>query len=82
MHLGPIRRCKKFLGRVLGARGWGVLGTLQGFADRVGHGDFDVFVRVVPIDGKSTVLAAGWVNGDGVIIPECIEEVGGVVGGK
>ena len=64
------------------ARGYGVLEALQVFADGVGHGDVDVVFWVVPIDGKSAVIAARWVDGDGVILPECIEEVGGVVGGE
>ena len=63
------------------ARGYGVLEALQGFADRVGHGDANVVFWVVQIDGKSAVLAARWVNGDGVILPKFIEEVGGIGGG-
>ena len=82
LHLGTIRRCETFVGRMLRARGYRVLEGIQGFADGVGHGYVDVVFRVVPIDGKSAVLAARWVGGDGVIIPECIEEVGGVVGGE
>ena len=42
MDFGTIRRCKPFVGRMLGAFGSGVLEALQGFADRVGHGDIDV----------------------------------------
>ena len=56
-----------------------MLEALQDFSDRVGHGDVDVVFWVVPINGESAVLAARWVDGDGVILPECIEEVGGVV---
>ena len=82
LHLGPICRWEPFLGRVLRARGYGVLEALQGFADGVGYGDVDIVFRVVPIDGKSVVLASIWVDGDRVILPECIKEVGGVVGGK
>ena len=59
-----------------------MLEAIQGFADRVGHGDVDTIVRVILIDGKSTVLDARRVDGDGVILLECIKEVGGVVGGK
>ena len=66
-RLGPIRRREPFVGRVLGERGLGVLEALQGFADGVGHGDVDVISRVVPFDGKPAVLAARWVDGDGVI---------------
>ena len=69
LRLGPIRRRKLFLGIVLRARGYGVLEALQVFADGFGHGDVDVVFRVVPIDGKSAVLAARRVNGDGVILP-------------
>ena len=69
LHLGPIRRRETFVGIVLGARGHGVLEAFQSCADGVGHGDVDVIARVVPFDGKSAVLAARWVNGDGLIIP-------------
>ena len=63
-------------------RGYRVLEALQGFSDRVGHGDVDVVFRVVPIDGKSSVLASRWIDGEVVIIPECIKVVGVVVGGE
>ena len=56
------------MGRTLGAFGDGVLEALQGFADGVGHGDVDVVLWVVPIDGQYVVLAARWVNGDGVML--------------
>ena len=82
LHRGPIRRREPFVGRVLGARGNGMLEALQGFMDRVGHGYVDVIARVVPFDGKPAVLAARWVDGDGLILLERIEEVGGVVGGE
>ena len=82
LHLGPIRRCEPFVGRVLMARVYGVLEALQGFSNGVGHGDVDVVFWVVPMDSKFAVLAARLIDGDGVILPECIEEVGGVVGGK
>ena len=54
----------------------------QGFSDRVGHGYVDIVFWVVPIDGQSVVLAARFFDGDGVILSECINEVGGVVGSK
>ena len=60
----------------------GVLEALQGFADRVGHGDVDIIARVVPFDGKPAVFDTRWVNGDGLILPERVEEVGRIVGGK
>ena len=82
MHRSRIRRRDPFVGRVLGACGHGVLEALQGFADGVGHGYVDVIARVVPFDGKATVLAARWVDGDGVIILERVEELSGVVGGE
>ena len=82
LHLGPIRRCDPFVGRVLRARVYGVLEALKGFAEGFGHGDVNIVFRVVPIDGKSAVLAVRWVDRDGVILPECIKEMGGVVGGK
>ena len=56
--------------------------AFQVFADGVGHGYFDIVFRLFPIDGNSVVLAARWVNGDVVILLECIEEVGGVIGGE
>ena len=59
-----------------------MLEALQRFADVVGNGDVNVVFWVVSIDGQSAVLAARWVDGDGVMILECIEEVGGVVGGE
>ena len=52
------------MGRVLGERGHGVLEALQGFVDRVGHGDVDIISWVVPFDGQAAVLAAIWVGGD------------------
>ena len=58
LYLGPIRRCDPFAGRVLRARGYGVLEALQVFSDGVGHVDANVVFRVVPINGKYTVLAA------------------------
>ena len=82
LYIGPIRRRKPFVGRVLGARGHGVLEVLQGFADRVGRGDVNIIARVVPFDGNPTVLATRGVDGGGVIRPERVEEVGGVVGSK
>ena len=44
--------------RVLGAWGHGVLEALQGFSDRVGHGDVDVISGVVTFDGQAAVLTA------------------------
>ena len=64
LHLGPIRRREPFVGRVLGARGHGVLEELQGFADSVGHEDFNLTSGVVPVDFQAAVLAAIWVDGD------------------
>ena len=82
LHLVPICRRKLFVGRVFRARGYGVLEALQGFVDGVGHVDVDVIFQVVPIYGKAAVLAAIRIDGDGVILPEGVEEVGGIVGGK
>ena len=56
------------MGRVLRARGYRVLEALQGFADGVGHGDVDVIARVIIFDGKPTVIAARWVESDGIIL--------------
>ena len=72
LHFGPTYRCEPFVGKVLRVREYGVLEAIQEFDDGVGNGDVDVAFRVVPIDGKSTVLAARWVDGDVVILPECI----------
>ena len=58
LHFGPIRRCEPFLGRVLRARGYGVLEALEGFVDGVGNGDVDVIARVIPFYGKPSVLSA------------------------
>ena len=58
LYLGLIRRCNPFVGRVLRAHWCGVLEALQSFDDGIGHVDVDVVFQVVPIDGKSTVLAA------------------------
>ena len=82
LHLGPIRRREPFVGKVLREHGHGVLEALQGFADGVGRVDVDVVFLVVPINGKPPLLAVRGVDGGGVIRPECIEEVDGVVGGK
>ena len=59
-----------------------MLEALRGFADGVAHVDVDVVFQVVPINDKSTLLASRWVNSDGLILPKCIEEVGGVGGGE
>ena len=82
MDFGTIRRCKPFVRIMLGAFRYGVLEALQGFSVGFGHGDVDIFFWVVSIDGQSAVLAARWVDGDGVMLSERIEEVGGVVGGE
>ena len=82
MDFGTIRRCKPFVGRILGGGGEGVLEAFQGFADGVRYVNVDIVFWVVTIDGQSSVLAAIWVNGDGVVISECINEVVGVVGGE
>ena len=66
----------------MGEFGDGVLEALQGFSDGFGHGYVDVVFWLVPIDGQSAVLSARWFDGDGVMLSERIEEVGGVVGGK
>ena len=52
------------MGRLLGARGLGVLEALQGFADSVGHRDVDVITAVVLVDYQTAVLATRWVDGD------------------
>ena len=82
MDFGTIRRCKPFVGRILGEFGGRVLEALQGFGDGVRHEDVDVVFWVVTINGQSAVLAARWVNGDGVMLSECIDEVGGIFGGE
>ena len=70
------------MGRIFGEFGDGVLEAIHDFADVVGHGYVDVVFWVVTVDGQSTLLSAIWVNGDGVMLSERIEEVGGVVGGE
>ena len=55
-----------------------MLETFQIFADRVGG----VIFGVVSFDGQAAVLSARWVDGDGVIFSERVDEVGGVVCGK
>ena len=82
LHLGTIRRCETFVGRMLRARGHGVLEELQVFADRVEHGYVNVIARVVQFDIKFGVLASRGVDGDGLTCPERVKEVGDVVGGK
>ena len=82
LDFGTILRCDPFLGRTLGVFGDTMLEALQRFADVVGNGDVNVVFWVVSIDGQSAVLAARWVDGDGVMILECIDDVGGVVGGE
>ena len=82
LHLGPIRRRKPFVGRMLRARGHGVLEELQVFADRVEHGYVNVIARVVQFDIKFGVLASRGVDGDGLTCPERVKEVGDVVGGE
>ena len=82
LDFGPIRRCKPFVVIILGVFGYGVLEALQGFADKVGHGDVNLVFWIVPIDGQSVVIASRWVDGYGVMLSECIDEVDSVGGGK
>ena len=70
------------MGRILGEFGGGVLEAFQVFAGGVWHGDVNGVFWVVPINGQSAVIADRWVNGDEVMLSGCIDEVGGVVGGK
>ena len=57
----------------MGAFWDGVLEALQGFSGGVRHGYFDVVFWVVPIGGQSAVLAERWVDGDGLMLSECID---------
>ena len=82
MDFDIIRTYEPFMGRILGAFRGRVLEEFQGFSDGVGHGDVDVVFWVVTINGQSAVLAARLVDGDGVMLSECIDEVVGVVGGE
>ena len=82
LDFGTIRRCEPFVGRILGAFRSGVLEAFQCVGDGVWHGDVDVVFWVVPPNGQSAVLAAGSVDGNGIMILEGIDEVGGVVGGE
>ena len=70
------------MGRILREFGGGVLEVFQGLADGVGHGYVEVFYWVVPIYGHYAVLSTRPIDGDGVILLECINDVGGVVGGR
>ena len=79
MDFGTICRCEPFVGRILGAFGGGVLEAFQGFVDGVGHGDVDVLFCVVPIDGNPAVISTRPVDGDEVMLLECIDEVGGAI---
>ena len=67
---GTIRRCKTFVGRILGAFGNGVLEVIQGFSDGVGHGYVNIVFWVVPINGQSAVLASRWFDGDVIMLLE------------
>ena len=58
LYIGPIRRREPLVGRVLRARGYGVLEGLQGFADGVGHGDVDIIAWLITFYGKLAVLAS------------------------
>ena len=58
LYLGPICRREPLVGRVLRARGYGVLEAIQGLAEGVGHGDVDVIARVLQFYGKPAVIAA------------------------
>ena len=58
MYLGPVHWREPLVGRLLGERGHGVLEALQGFADRVGHGDVDIISGVVPFDGQAVIGVA------------------------
>ena len=62
--------------------GGGMLEAFQGFADGVRHEDVDEVFCVVSINGQSALLAARWVDCGGVMLSECINEVGGVGSGK
>ena len=62
--LAPYVGASHLWGGVLGERGHGLLEALQGFVEKVGHGDVDVISGVVPFDGQAAVLAATWVEGD------------------
>ena len=70
------------MGRILGEFGDRMLEALQGFGDGVGHGDVDVVFWVVTINGQSAVLSDILVDGDGLMLLECIHEVGGVGGSE
>ena len=68
LYFRNIRRCDTFVRRILGEFGDRFLGELEGFSDGFGHGDVDIVVWVVPINGLSSVFAIIWVNGDVVML--------------
>ena len=67
LHLESIHRREPFFGRVLRAHWYRVLEVHQRLADGIRHGDVDVTVRVVTIDGKAAVIASRRVGCDGKI---------------
>jgi len=66
------------LRRMLGPHGWWMLEALEGVLDVSGHGDIAGALVVVPIDGETTVAAAGPVLAHLVLLFECRHEVLGV----
>jgi hypothetical protein len=41
---------------------WGMVEFFEGLIDVIGHGDIDIAVFVVPIEGEAAVKGAGPVN--------------------
>jgi hypothetical protein len=46
---------------------WGMVEFLEGSIDVIGHGDIDIAVVVVPIEGDAAVKGAGPVNGQLIV---------------
>ena len=67
--------CGRAVYRAFGLR---VVQGFKSFLNILGHGDVNISVWVVPFEGKATIEGTGPVNGDGVVLLECIDEVLGI----
>jgi hypothetical protein len=64
-----------FVWCMLGLFGRLVVEFCEGTLDVAGHGDVDVFLLIVPVDGEPAVLGTGPVDGGGVCVADGIDEV-------
>ena len=69
-------------GENIGGVWWRGVGSAAGICLRSWAWICQHIFWVVPIDGNSAVLSARWVDCDIVMLLNCIEDGGGVVGGK